>query len=645
VSFSLLYDTLCASLPADPAALLLYSLLQCNAAAREFILVKMDVDRLIVPLLQSINASDAAAGIVHTDTAGRVAARATDPSHSSGESDCVPCAPPSTSFLRNRLYLHLILLLILSEDRGLVDNTHRRLTLSHVQWLTEGNTVRDISLASVALLVLLKLAHANCYAGRDPFVATNCAAILSNFIHNAVGSDVSSGAVGGSSGTGMVGVDGRPSARATFKLHPSVCLKLLSLLTTATRKYGKINERMHKERAEARQTQRAQRREESQTAQQQQQQQLHLNTLAEPMDPVRRINLAPPSAGLLPHSAAVPAAASSSVLAASSSATSAPAEVEDDSSFPVSASIEAVRAAFASLIRLLLELTGGCLLHPRPLASNIYLAYTLVQSARVLHTLQSFLEFDDLTRPLLALCQRANEVIHRAQFDSPSHPTVDAATFPSDGTVRATSTPATGSMSVEELMQLLKAEAHHLLPTAAADAHSSGALSSPLPRCFQYAEQARPEEFFVPLVWELAWQMHVVRGAPEHVVLFDPVELEEDEAHAAHTAEERQSVSSPPPPVASSPHASDSHDELLAAEMEAVFQEHALQQHIGDALPTPRTATRELSGTSPTEQARHEARRQAQVETVKAANAQMAAALGPLPPPIGNNARATRSQM
>jgi len=318
--------------------------------------------------------------------------------------------------------------------------------------------------------------------------------------------------------------------------------------------------------------------------------------------------------------------------------------VDDDSSFPVSASIEAVRIAFASLIRLLLELTGGCLLHPRPLASNIYLAYTLVQSARVLNTLQSFIEFDDLIRPLLSLCQRSNEVIHRAQFYSPFHPAFDTASPRSD--VSATSTPAAGSMSVEELMQLLKAEAHHLLPTAAADAHSSAALSFPLPRCFQYAEQARPEEFFVPLVWELAWQMHVVRGAPEHVVLFDPIELEEDgEADAAHASEERQPVSSPEDPSSSSRHASDSHDELLAAEMEAVFQEHALQQHIGDALPTPRSATRDLSGTSPTEETRHEARMQEQVEAVKAANAQMAAALGPLPPHIGNNARATRSHI
>lgn len=208
ISFETLYEFLTISTTSEASTLLLYSLLQANAAFREFILVKSDIDLLVLPylsLLYSHSSSDSSKA-------------------SSSQSHLGPDPFIHSPLRHNRIYMVLILLLILSKDRGFVDNIHRRLILKRVPFYAEAN-LSNISLGSTMILVLLKTLQSNLYSPRDNYVHTNCLAILSNI---APVPDP---------------IDSTLSSTSGIKLHPAACLKLVALLSTLSRKYAKLMER------------------------------------------------------------------------------------------------------------------------------------------------------------------------------------------------------------------------------------------------------------------------------------------------------------------------------------------------------------------------------------------------------------------
>eukprot|EP00271_Cylindrocystis_brebissonii_P005392 TRINITY_DN17402_c0_g1_i1.p1 TRINITY_DN17402_c0_g1~~TRINITY_DN17402_c0_g1_i1.p1 ORF type:complete len:727 (+),score=106.70 TRINITY_DN17402_c0_g1_i1:575-2755(+) len=140
VPFAALYDTLGACLMDDRSTLLLYSLVHGNPAFLEYLLVRADLDTILMPLLAMLyNAS-----------------RRTP----------------------NQIYMLLIILLILSQDASFNANVHK-LILPGVPWYKERLLPR-ISLGSLMVVLLIRTVKFNLSKLRDVYLHTNCLATLAN---------------------------------------------------------------------------------------------------------------------------------------------------------------------------------------------------------------------------------------------------------------------------------------------------------------------------------------------------------------------------------------------------------------------------------------------------------------------------------
>jgi len=145
ISFPSLFDALCAQLPLEAEVLLLYHLLHTNTRFLRYVLSRADVDLLLLPLLRGVYETAAAK------------------------------APPPA-----RMYMLLIVLLILSQDRAIMDVAFST-SVARVPWFRE-RILAPISIGSLAVCALCRLVNANLNtsARRDPYVSTNCLASLAN---------------------------------------------------------------------------------------------------------------------------------------------------------------------------------------------------------------------------------------------------------------------------------------------------------------------------------------------------------------------------------------------------------------------------------------------------------------------------------
>ncbi|ESW15309.1 hypothetical protein PHAVU_007G061900 [Phaseolus vulgaris] len=138
--FALLFDTLGICLADEAAVLLLYSLLQGNSAFLEYVLVRTDLDTLLMPILEALyNAS--------TRTA-------------------------------NQIYMLLIILLILSQDSSFNASIHK-LILTGVPWYKE-RLLHQTSLGSFMIVILIRTVQFNLSKLRDVYLQTTCLATLAN---------------------------------------------------------------------------------------------------------------------------------------------------------------------------------------------------------------------------------------------------------------------------------------------------------------------------------------------------------------------------------------------------------------------------------------------------------------------------------
>ncbi|KAI4345691.1 hypothetical protein L6164_012791 [Bauhinia variegata] len=138
--FALLFDTLGLCLADETAVLLLYSLLQGNSAFLEYVLVRTDLDTLLMPILEALYN-------VSTRTA-------------------------------NQIYMLLIILLILSQDSSFNASIHK-LILSGVPWYKE-RLLHQTSLGSLMVIILIRTVQYNLSKLRDVYLHTTCLATLAN---------------------------------------------------------------------------------------------------------------------------------------------------------------------------------------------------------------------------------------------------------------------------------------------------------------------------------------------------------------------------------------------------------------------------------------------------------------------------------
>ncbi|KAJ7954834.1 dymeclin [Quillaja saponaria] len=138
--FASLFDTLGMCLADETAVLLLYSLLQGNSDFLEYVLVRIDLDTLLMPILEALYN-----------------------------------APRRTA---NQIYMLLIILLILSQDSSFNASIHK-LILPGVPWYKE-RFLHQTSLGSLMVIILIRTVQYNLSKLRDVYLHTTCLATLAN---------------------------------------------------------------------------------------------------------------------------------------------------------------------------------------------------------------------------------------------------------------------------------------------------------------------------------------------------------------------------------------------------------------------------------------------------------------------------------
>ncbi|KAJ6816971.1 dymeclin isoform X2 [Iris pallida] len=138
--YASLFDTLGLCLAEESSVLLLYSLVHGNSDFLEYVLVRTDLDTLLMPILETLyNASK------------------------------------RTS---NHIYMLLIILLILSQDSSFNASIHKLIVLN-VPWYQE-RLLHNTSLGSLMVVILIRTVKYNLSKLRDVYLHTNCLAILAN---------------------------------------------------------------------------------------------------------------------------------------------------------------------------------------------------------------------------------------------------------------------------------------------------------------------------------------------------------------------------------------------------------------------------------------------------------------------------------
>ncbi|CAI0559395.1 unnamed protein product [Linum tenue] len=138
--FASLFDTLGMCLTGETAALLLYSLLHGNSDFLEYVLVRTDVDTLLMPILETLY-----------NTSRRSS---------------------------NHIYILLIILLILSQDSSFNASIHKMI-LASVPWYQE-HLLHQTSLGSLMVIILIRTVKYNLSKLKDLYLHTTCLATLAN---------------------------------------------------------------------------------------------------------------------------------------------------------------------------------------------------------------------------------------------------------------------------------------------------------------------------------------------------------------------------------------------------------------------------------------------------------------------------------
>ncbi|KAK9873979.1 hypothetical protein WA026_002330 [Henosepilachna vigintioctopunctata] len=140
INFDSLYTTLCARATGEAETLLLYLLLHRNSNFKTFLLSRLDLENLVIPILKTLYNT-----------------------------------PTSNS---HHIYMSLIVLLILSED-DTFNRTIHKTKLKNIIWYTE-RALSDISLGGLLILIVIRTIQYNMLKMRDKYLHTNCLAALAN---------------------------------------------------------------------------------------------------------------------------------------------------------------------------------------------------------------------------------------------------------------------------------------------------------------------------------------------------------------------------------------------------------------------------------------------------------------------------------
>jgi len=170
VKLDALYEAFGRSLHTEVGALMLYTLYHASPSIAETMVVRSELDCLVLPLLRTLYFSSNIQAYAASDFASNTVGR-----HADVKFDIRNCPFRSLS----QLYVVIILLLLFSQDTIFGRDAFRRIRVSHVPWYKERN-LRNINLGSVVLLTLLRSLLFNLHRLEDSFLLSNCCAVLQN---------------------------------------------------------------------------------------------------------------------------------------------------------------------------------------------------------------------------------------------------------------------------------------------------------------------------------------------------------------------------------------------------------------------------------------------------------------------------------
>ncbi|VDN52240.1 unnamed protein product [Dracunculus medinensis] len=181
LDFSILYERLCCTVEQQPPMLLLYVLLHRNSGFRNYVLSRINLERLVIPVLRVLHSGSLSLHAASTNS--------------------------------HHLYLALIVILILSEDDFFCKIVHET-AINETTWLNSERNVGGISLGGLIIIVFARTIQINIIKMRDRYLHTNCLAALANM-------------------------------SPYFKhLSPSVCQKFIALFETFIKRRSKLIENM-----------------------------------------------------------------------------------------------------------------------------------------------------------------------------------------------------------------------------------------------------------------------------------------------------------------------------------------------------------------------------------------------------------------
>ncbi|CAJ0963327.1 unnamed protein product, partial [Mesorhabditis belari] len=143
LDYNALYERLCSTVEQEPPMLLLYMLLHRNIGFRNYVLSRINLEKLVLPVLK----------ILHNGA-------------------------NSQSANAHHMYLALIAVLILSEDDFFCKIIHE--TMVKGDWIDSDRPIGDISLGGLTILVFIRTLQKNAIRTKDRYLHTNSLAALAN---------------------------------------------------------------------------------------------------------------------------------------------------------------------------------------------------------------------------------------------------------------------------------------------------------------------------------------------------------------------------------------------------------------------------------------------------------------------------------
>jgi len=176
LNFESLFVAFGRTLHNELGTLLLYTIIQSSPSFAESLAVRSDMDNIVMPLLRTLYFAFRSNIFMAKDFGmNRYSSIITKGPSGTTASDIRDCPFRSQS----QLYVIIILLLLFSQDSSFGRDVFRRVTVVTVPWYKE-RRLKYINLGSVIILTLLRSLIFNLNRLSDVFLLSNCCAVLEN---------------------------------------------------------------------------------------------------------------------------------------------------------------------------------------------------------------------------------------------------------------------------------------------------------------------------------------------------------------------------------------------------------------------------------------------------------------------------------